>query len=77
MIPIKIYVQPTCEPSNALIKFLDDRKIKYEKMDITKDRQAWDDLVNKYKCRATPLFVYGEKTILGFNDDEILRLIGM
>jgi arsenate reductase-like glutaredoxin family protein len=72
---IKIYIQPTCKPSNELIEFLNARNISYKKMDITLDRQAFDDLIIKYKCRATPLFVYGEKTILGFNEDEILKIL--
>jgi len=33
-------------------------------------------MVNKYKIRATPLIVRGEKITVGFNPDEIQKLLG-
>jgi glutaredoxin-like YruB-family protein len=73
---LTIYTQPTCGYCNELKDYLKKHNIRYEEKDITKDRSAFDDLVNKYKIRATPLVVYGEKTVVGFNPDEIQKLLG-
>ncbi len=71
-----IYTQPTCGFCQELKDYLKKNNIEYQEKDITKDRAAWDELVNKYKARATPLVVYGEKTMLGFNPDDLQKMIG-
>jgi glutaredoxin-like YruB-family protein len=71
-----VYTQPSCGYCQELKDYLKKNSIDFEEKDITKDRAAWDELVNKYKARATPLAVYGEKTLLGFNPDELKKLIG-
>ena len=68
---VKIYTQPQCGYCNQLKEYLQKHNIKFEDKDITKDRAAMDELIHKYKVRATPLLVYGEKTVVGFNPDEI------
>jgi glutaredoxin-like YruB-family protein len=75
MATLIIYTQPTCGYCKELKEFLDKNSIAYEDRDITKDRSAWDELVNKYKVRATPLVVLGDKTVVGFNPDEIKKLL--
>lgn len=57
-------------------EYLNKRNIPYEDKDITKDKGARDELFNKYKVRATPLIVYGEKTVIGFKPEEIEKIIG-
>jgi glutaredoxin-like YruB-family protein len=71
-----IYTQPTCGYCQELKDYLKKNNIEYQEKDITKDRAAWDELVNKYKARATPLVVYGEKSMLGFNPDDLQKMIG-
>ncbi len=71
-----VYTQPTCGYCQELKDYLRDNNIPFEEKDITKDRAAWDDLVNKYKARATPLVLFGEKTMLGFNPDELRKILG-
>jgi glutaredoxin-like protein NrdH len=70
-----IYTQPSCGYCQELKDYLSNNKIPFEERDITKDKAAWDDLVNKYKARATPLVVYGEKTMLGYNPDELKKIL--
>ncbi|AFD00512.1 Glutaredoxin and related protein [Methanocella conradii HZ254] len=72
-----VYTQPTCGYCRELKEYLAKNNIPYEERDITKDRAAWDELVNKYKARATPLIVYGDKTLLGFNVDELRKMLGI
>lgn len=76
MANLKIYTQPSCGYCNELKDYLNKHNIAYEDKDITKDRSAFEELVNKYKVRATPLIVYGDKTLIGFNPDELQKMIG-
>jgi glutaredoxin-like YruB-family protein len=71
-----IYTQPTCGFCQELKDYLKKNNIEYQEKDITKDRAAWAELVNKYKARATPLVVYGDKSMLGFNPDDLQKMIG-
>lgn len=73
---VKIYTQPSCGYCNQLKEYLQKHNIQFEDKDITKDRSAMDELIHKYKVRATPLLVYGDKTIVGFNPDEINKVLG-
>jgi glutaredoxin-like YruB-family protein len=75
MADLTIYTQPSCGYCNELKDYLKKHNIHYEERDITKDRSAFEDLVNKYKIRATPVIVYREKTVVGFNPDEIQKLL--
>ncbi len=72
-----VYTQPSCGYCQEMKDYLLKNKIPFEEKDITKDRAAWDELVNKYKARATPLAVYGDKTMLGFNPDELRKMLGL
>jgi Glutaredoxin and related proteins len=76
MADLTIYTQPSCGYCKELKDYLNKHNIHYVEKDVTKDRSAFDDLVHKYKIRATPLVVYGEKTVVGFNPDEIQKMIG-
>jgi glutaredoxin-like YruB-family protein len=73
---LTIYTQPTCGYCNELKTYLKKHNIQYEEKDITKDKAAWNELVNTHKARATPLLVYGEKKLLGFNPEELDKLLG-
>lgn len=73
---VKIYTQPSCGYCSQLKEYLRKHNIDFEDKDITKDRGAMDELVHKYKVRATPFLVYKEKTVVGFNPDEIEKALG-
>jgi glutaredoxin len=70
-----VYTQPSCTYSDELKKWLRQHKIKYTEKDITKDRQAWDELIQR-GVRATPLTVYGDKKVAGFQPEEIEKMMG-
>lgn len=74
---ITIYTQSTCSYCNELKDYLKKRNIEYVEKDISKDKEAWNELVNKYKARATPLLIYGDKQLLGFNPDELDAILGI
>ena len=75
MADLTIYTQPSCGYCKELKDFLKRHDIHYEEKDITMDRSAFDEMVNKYKIRATPLLVYGKMIVVGFNPDEIEKML--
>ena len=74
---VTIYTQPSCGYCNQLKEYLQKHNVKFEDKDITKDRSAWDELINKHKIRATPVLVYGDKKIIGFNPEDVDRALGL
>ena len=73
--PVTIYTQPNCGYCNELKDYLKKHGVEFVEKDITKDRAAWNELVNVHKVRATPLLVHGDKKLLGFNPDELDALL--
>ena len=51
--------------------YLSARGIEFEDRDVSRDERAIEDLVYKYKSRATPTVVIGDEVILGFNRERI------
>ena len=48
----------------------------YEDRDIRQDRQYVRELVGQYQSRTTPTLVVGEQVLIGFDPEEIDRVIG-
>lgn len=73
---VTIYTQPTCGYSRQLKEWLKANGIQYIEKDVTSDREAWDELADLHKAHATPLIVLGAKKHLGFNPEELKKMIG-
>ena len=43
--------------------------------DITGDPQAVEELVNKYRSRATPTLVVGDEVMIGFDPERLDELL--
>jgi glutaredoxin-like protein NrdH len=80
-IPIKLYKLSTCIHCNSLKKFLEERKVEFEFIDI--------DLLEKKERKATmkdlrlinpkgslPTIQIGDQVVVGFKEDEIKEALG-
>jgi len=79
---IKIYTLSTCSHCKAAKKFLNDRNIPYDFIDVdllgTEDKAAILDEVRKYNPRLTfPTIICGEHVIIGFQEKEIREVLGL
>ena len=72
-----VYTSPTCQSCAMIEEYLSSHGIKYEKVDVTKDKEALERLVEKTGKMFTPVIEISDQTVVGFNKPEIDRLLGL
>jgi glutaredoxin 3 len=71
MAKIKVYTTPTCPWCRMLKDYLAERKIEFENIDVSADRKAADEMVEKSGQMGVPQIEINGKMIVGFNRDAI------
>jgi len=71
---VKIFSQPACPACNDLKEYLKRKGVEYEDVDVTANREALDELVKVHKVRVTPLLIFGDRKIIGFDPIEIDKM---
>ena len=74
---IKIYSTPTCPYCFALKSFLKDHNIEFEDIDVSRDDQALQDLVQKTGQMGVPVLEADGKIIVGFDKEKVCELLGI
>ncbi|PIP09036.1 MAG: NrdH-redoxin [Syntrophobacteraceae bacterium CG23_combo_of_CG06-09_8_20_14_all_50_8] len=79
---VKIYTLTTCSHCKATKKFLDDCVVKYNFTDVDTlsgvERDATLEEVKKINPRCSfPTIIIGDKVIVGFQEAEIKKALGL
>ncbi len=77
MAKVKVYTTPACVYCVTLKKFLEEKKIEFEEVDVSKDKTAADEMVEKSGQMGVPVVEIGEKIIVGFDRDKIIEALGI
>ncbi len=77
MAKVKVYTTPACVYCVTLKKFLEEKKIEFEEVDVSKDKTAADEMVEKSGQMGVPVVEIGEKIIVGFDRDKIIETLGI
>lgn len=72
---VKIYSQPTCPECNRAKAYLDRKGVKYEDVDVHKDKGAMEAMARRYGIRVTPVIVIGDRVMVGFNAPKMEKLL--
>jgi glutaredoxin-like YruB-family protein len=68
---VKVYSTPTCPHCIHLKRFLEEHKIEYEDIDVSRDRKAAQEMVEKSKQLGVPVVDIDGRIIVGFNRDAV------
>ena len=74
---IKVYSTPSCPYCQLLKQFLEDKGIKFETIDVSKDQEAQNYIVEKTGKIAVPVTEIDGKIIVGFEKEKILQALGI
>ncbi len=66
-----VYSQPGCPPCTSAKEFLTRHGIEFEVKDISRDRQAIDELI-ALGSQSTPTIKVGDRVMIGFRQRELL-----
>jgi glutaredoxin 3 len=75
--PVVIFTQPRCGNCARAKQFLAAHNIQYEERNVARDRQALRELVEMHGSQITPTILVGDNRLVGFNEKELARLLGL
>jgi len=72
---VKVYSTPTCPWCVRAKNYFSMKNVPYEDIDVSKDREAAVEMVQKSGQRGVPVIDINGHIIVGFNQEEIDKLI--
>jgi glutaredoxin 3 len=76
---VKIYTTPTCGYCHQAKQYLKDRGVPFTEYDISRDRQAANDMVQLTGQMGVPVILVNDQPVVGFNRpllDQLLSATG-
>ena len=74
---ITIYSTPTCHYCNLAKDFFGEKGIKYEEFNVAVDLAKRQEMVEKSGQMGVPVIDIGGKIVSGFDETEILKILGL
>ncbi len=72
---IKVYTTPTCAFCPAVKKFLDEKGVDYEEIDITQDEKEAEEMKEKTGQMGVPVTMMGEEIVIGYDKGKLEKLL--
>lgn len=71
MSKIIVYSTETCPYCDMVKEFLREKKVKFEDIDVSRDRKATQEMIEKSGQTGVPVTDINGKIIIGFNKEAI------
>lgn len=75
MAEITVYTTPTCPWCVRLKNYLEEKGVSYHEVDVSADQASAAQLVELTGQRSVPVLTQGGEYVVGFNPEEIDRLL--
>lgn len=76
MAKVKVYSTPTCPYCRLAKNFLKEKGVDFEDVDVSADRKAAEEMIQKSGQMGVPQIEINEKIIVGFDKGAIERELG-
>ncbi len=70
---VTVYSTPTCPYCHMAKDYLKNHNIKFEDIDVSKDREKAKEMVQKSGQMGVPVIEIGKKIIVGFDREAIKK----
>jgi glutaredoxin-like YruB-family protein len=74
---VKVYSTPTCPWCIRVKQFLKDNDIEFENFDVSQDRAAADEMMDKTGQMGVPVLDIEGEIIVGFDQERIKAALGL
>ena len=74
---VKIYSTPMCVYCVTLKKFLKERGVEFQEIDVSIDEQAAKEMVERSGQMGVPVVEIEGEMIVGFNKEKISKKLGL
>ncbi len=72
-----IFTTPTCSWCRALKQYLQQKKVRFKEIDVSKNQSAAKDIMRRTGQMGVPVTLINNRPIVGFNKAEINRLLNL
>ena len=76
-VKVKIYSTPTCVYCVTLKKFLEEKGVEFEDIDVSSDEEAAKDMVERSGQMGVPVIEIDGEMIVGFDKAKISEKLGL
>ena len=77
MAKIKVYSTPTCPYCLTLKEFLKEKGFEFEDIDVSKDKKALNEMIEKSGQMGVPVVDIDGQIIVGFDREKISQLLNI
>lgn len=74
---IKIYTTPTCVYCKMAKEFFAKNNLSYEEFNVAEDQKAREEMVNKSHQLGVPVIDIDGEIIVGFDEGELRKAVGL
>ncbi len=74
---IKIYSTPSCVYCSALKKFLNERGLEFEDINVAQNKEALKEMVDKSGQMGVPVVDINGQIVVGFDREKISKFLGI
>lgn len=72
---VKVYSTPTCPWCTMAKKYLNEKKVNYEDLDVSRNSTAAHEMITKSGQRGVPVIEIDGNIIIGFDKEKIDSLL--
>jgi len=72
---VKVYSTPVCPYCQMAKDFLTENNIKFEEVDVSKNRDAAVEMVEKSGQMSVPVIIIDEEVIVGFDREKLRKAL--
>lgn len=70
---VRLFIKPFCGWCDEAMEWLDRNKIKYNALDVTSDRAAWDEMVRLSGQSSAPVIEVDGEMLADFGASELAQ----
>ena len=74
---VRVYSTSTCPFCVDAKDFLKKHKIKFEEVDVNKDKKAAMEMIQKSGQNGVPVIEIGKEIITGFDEEKLKKALGI
>ena len=74
---VRLFTTPSCIYCHTLKKFLGEHNVQFEEVDVSKDRQVLEEMVQKSGQLGVPVSEINGEIVVGFDKNKISELLGI
>lgn len=75
--PVTIYSTPTCHFCGAAKEFFKANNIAYTEHDVAKDIEQRKAMIEKSGQMGVPVITVGDNLVVGFDEEELRKLLNL